>query len=535
MRTSFPFTFLCLLTFHLPSFSVKGQDIPYSEPANDPESCTSIMVGKKASADGSVITSHTCDGNYRTWINIVPAAEYGKDTVTGIYDGLMHTEFVNDKSKWVLKGTIPQVRATFRFMNTSYPCLNEKRLGIGETTITGREELINKNGMFMIEELERIALERCTTAREAIRLMGELILNYGYADAGECLTVADTKEVWHFEVFGQGADKPGGVWAAVRIPDDHVGVSANIPRISAVDVKDTANCMASANVFEVAKAYGYWDGKEPFCFWKAYGGGEKAFNIREFFILSTLAPSLNWDFEAEEIPFSVKPEKPVAVTGVMALLRETYEGTGWDMTQNLKVEVKKKDSEEKEIITSPAANPWMTPDMIAMLNGIRDSAVVRYRLVAAPQCSYSVVIQLRDRLPDATGGIAWLSFDNPGQSPRIPVFCGTTELPDCFALCGQHRYRADAVIWKYRTANKLATVRWGLTRDKVQGAVNHFERKGQTELPFIEAQYQQIEKERGKSAAEAYLTGYTKDFAGATIWRWQEMAAEFWKMFARGF
>ncbi|MDH6357829.1 C69 family dipeptidase [Parabacteroides sp. PF5-9] len=515
--------------------STLGQEIEYAQPVNDPESCTSIMVGKKASADGSVMTSHTCDGNYRTWMEIVPAATYERDTVTGIYDGLMHTEFIADQSKWVLKGSIPQTRSTYQFLNTSYPCFNEKQLGIGETTITGRKELVNKNGMFMIEELQRLALQRCTTAREAIRLMGDLVKKYGYADWGECLTIADTKEVWHFEVFGEGPDKIGGVWAAIRIPDDHVGVSANIPRISSVNIKDTENCMASENVFDVAKKLRYWDGKEPFSFWKAYGGGKKAFNIREYFILNKLAPSLNLSYDAEELPFSVKPEKTVAATDVMALLRETYEGTQWDMTQHLKVAVKKTDSEEKDTIISHSANPWMTMDMVNMLNGIKEETVTRYRLVSVPQCSYSVVIQLRDWLPDDIGGIAWLSFDNPGQSPRIPVFCGTTNLPDCFGVCGQHRFREDAVVWKYRQANKLATVRWGLTKDKIVHSVNYFETKAQRELSFVEQQYEQLEKSEGKEHARNYLTGYTKDFAGATMLRWEELKNEFWKMFARGF
>ena len=158
----------------------------------------------------------------------------------------------------------------------------------------------------MIEELEMIVLQRCTKARDAIRLMGQLIEQYGYGDWGECLTIADPEEVWHFEVFGEGPKKIGGVWAAVRIPDDHVGVSANIPRISEINLKDTMNYMASKNVFDVAKQLGYWDGKEPFRFWKAYGSGKKAFNIREYFILSTLAPSLNLSYDAEELPFSIK-------------------------------------------------------------------------------------------------------------------------------------------------------------------------------------------------------------------------------------
>lgn len=523
--------------------SLRAQEIEYSRPVNTPESCTSILVGKKASADGSVMTSHTCDGNYRTWMEIVPAARYERDTTVAIYNGRMHTEYPADRTNMELKGTIPEARSTYQFLNTSYPCLNEKQLGIGETTISGRKELQNKKGMFMIEELEKIALQRCTTAREAIRLIGQLVAEYGYGDSGECLTIADPNEVWHFEVFGEGPDKIGGVWAAVRIPDDHVGVSANISRISTLDLKDKDRYMASENVFSVAKKMGLWDGKEPFKFWKAYSGGNyfgepKAFSIREYFILNALAPSLKLSYDSEELPISVKPDKPVAVTDVMALLRQTYEGTEWDMTKNLKVAVKNKETKETDTITSPAANPWMGTDMLNMLNmlnGVKEGTVTRNRLVAVPQCSYSHVIQLRNWLPDAVGGVAWLSFDNPGQSPRIPIFSGTTDLPAAFGICGQHRHREDAIVWKYRTANKLATVRWGLTKEKINGAVAHFEEKGLSEMPFVENRYKELQDSKGEETARAFLTGYTADFAGATILRWQEMADEFWKMFARGF
>lgn len=499
----------------------------------DPESCTSILVGKKATADGSVITSHTCDSWYRTWVEMVPARSYERDTVMNIYDGRMHTESVADRTKVTVKGQIPQAAHTYAFLDTSYPCVNEKQLGIGETTISGRRELQNPQGMFMIEELERVVLQRCTTAREAIRLMGRLIKEYGYADSGECLTVADPDEVWHFEVFGEGKERIGGVWAAVRIPDDHVGVSANISRIGTLDLKDKEHCMASDNVFEVAKRLGYWDGKEPFKFWKAYSGKnyageEKAYSVREFFILSKLAPSLGLSNEAEELPLSVKPDKQLAVTDVMALLRETYEGTELDITRNLKVAVTDRKTGVTDTIVSPKANPWMRPDEIKMLNGIREGAAPGVRNVAVPQCAYSTVIQLRGWLPDAVGGVVWFSMDNPGQSPRVPVFCGVTDLPALFKVCGNHRYREDAALWHYRQANKLAAVRWGATRKLMEKNIRYFEEKGQRELPFVEAQYKAIREAEGEEAARAYLTGYTADFIGATILRWDEMARQYW-------
>lgn len=499
----------------------------------DPDACTSIMVGKNATTDGSVITSHTCDSWYRTWVNVVPAKDYTSSCTTDIFDGRMHTEFVNDQTKLTIKGKIPQVAHTYSFLDTAYPCMNEKQLAMGETTISGRRELQNKNGMFMIEELARIALERCTTAREAIKLMGSLIKEYGYADSGECLTIADTKEVWHFEVFGEGKDKIGGVWAAVRIPDDEVGVSANISRISTLDLKDSDRYMASENVFDVAKKMGFWDGKETFKFWKAYGGPNyagkwQAFSIREFFVLSTLAPSLKLSMEAEELPLSVKPEKKLSAADVAAYLRETYEGTEWDVTRNLKIAVKQKDSEKTDSVVSPVANPWMRVDEIKMLNGIKEGAVTSIRNIAVPQCAYSTVIQLRSWLPDAIGGVCWFSMDNPGQSPRVPIFCGTTDLPASYKICGNHRYREDAALWHYRRANKLATVRWGNSRKVMEKNIMHFEEKGFGELPWVEQQYQKLLKEKGEEAAKAYLTNYTIDFAGATLLRWDEMADQFW-------
>lgn len=531
-------TLFLLLTSILPA--AYSQKAHQQMPVLNPESCTSIMVGKKASTDGSVITSHTCDSYYRTWLNVEPAATYPRDTLLSVYQDRFHSEFAGDATGLILKGTLPQASATYAFLDTAYPCLNEKQLGIGETTISGRKELVNPNGMFMIEELQKIVLQRCTTSRQAIALIGELVEKYGYGDWGECLTFADPQETWIFELFGEGKEKVGGVWAAVRIPDEHVSVSANISRISTLDLKDKNNYMASKNVFEVARQLGYWDGKEPFKFWKAYSGanysGEmKSFSIREFFVLNTLAPSLALSYESEELPLSVKPEKQLSATDVSRMLRQTYDGTQWDNTRNLKVPVKKKGSEKTDTIISPAANPWMTRDMMTMLNSIRKGIVPNNRNIAVPQCAYSTVIQLRSWLPDAVGGVVWFAFDNPGQTPRIPIFCGTSDLPESFKICGQHRYREDAAIWNYRRANKLATVKWGVTRKPMEKNLAYFDEKGERELPFVENQYAEILKTKGAEAAQAFLTGYTADFAGATMLRWKEMGDGFWHDFQKGF
>ena len=510
------------------------------------EACTSIMVGRAASADGSVITSHTCDARYRTWMAVVPARDYERDTVTAVYKNRFHTRTAGDSTNMPRLGIIPQVRHTYRFLDTAYPCLNEKQLAMGETTISGRDTLRNDKGMFMVEELARIALERCTTAREAIRLMGELVKKYGYGDSGECLTIADKNEAWIFEIFGEGPKKVGGVWAAVRIPDDEFTVSANISRIGTLDLSDPDHYMASDNVFDVAKRLKLWDGKEPFCFWKAYSGGNylkqvKNYSIRELYIMQQLAPSLNLTDTIENLPLSVKPDKPVSVEDVSRLLGSYYEGTPLDLSGRHRIpNPKRKDKagnlveNEPDSIVSPVANPWITNEQLAMYYAMGDSAMKWTRTVSVPWCSYSTVIQLRNWLPDEVGGVAWIAFDNPGQSPRFPVFCGNTDLPSSMKVCGHGGEDDHTVLWQFRKANRLASLRWGVFRKTLEPARDHFLEKGLRDLPMIEKNWQELNA-ADKDKAAQYLNDCTADALGAAAYRWQEMAHDFWLQTWKGF
>ena len=508
--------------------------------------CTSIMVGKNASTDGSVITSHTCDSWYRTWMTMTPARDYERDTVTAIYSERMHTQSPLDSTKMHVRGVIPQVRHTYRYLDTAYPCLNEKQLAMGETTIGGRDTLRNKKGLFTIEELQRIALERCSTARDAIRLMGQLVKQYGYGDSGECLTIADKNEVWIFEVFGEGPKRVGGVWAAVRIPDDEIAVSANISRIGRLDLGDKDRYMASDNVFDVAKQLKLWDGKSEFSFWRVYSGGNymketKNYSVREHFIMDQLAPSLCLSDTIEELPLSVKPDKKVSVQQVMQLLGSYYEGTDKNLSGRNRIpNPKRRDKKgnlvenEPDSIVSPASNPWMRPDEIKIYYSRGDSAMKNIRTVSVSWCAYSTVLQLRSWLPDEVGGICWMALDNPGESPRFPIFSGTTELPKMLQICGQHTDRDDAALWRYRKANRLATVRWGTYRKKLEPLRDYFTDKGLRELPFVEQTWQSLNATDPK-AAQTMLNGYVADFFGATIQRWDELARYIWRQQWTGF
>lgn len=498
--------------------------IPLSAQEYVGQSCTSIMVGRKASADGSVITSHTCDGGYRTWAQMEPAADHGPGTMHPVLRGTMNTRFRGDTTGVKLMGEIPEAAHTYAYLNTAYPCLNEKQLAIGETTFSGPDTLVNPAGWFTIEELERIALQRCDNARDAIRLMGALAEEYGYGDEGECLTVADKNEVWQFEIVGIGKERIGAAWVAQRIPDDHVAVSANVPRIGKIN-RGSKDMMASANVEQVALDNGLWDGKGTFIFWKAFNADYakgRNFHDREWFILNHFAPSLGLTYDMDELPFSVKPEHPVDVREVMALYRETYEGTDFDMTRNVKLARPARQDQPADTIVSPVANPWLTTTMRNTLNTIAPGTIEFRRTVAVAWCAYSHVTQLRAWLPDSVGGICWLSVDNPGQSPRIPVFCGNTALPKAYETCGQKQYVPDCALWSFRRANKLGTVAWGSTKDRFNEEILRLEELALGGLPDT-------------AVSSTVLDAYTEHIYNEGISTWKQLEEQFWLQFGMGF
>jgi len=524
----------------------KAAPSPWAKPwPSEFDGCTSIQVGRLASADGSVMTAHTCDGNYRQWVNIVPHGKFKPGDKNKIYSGRMHTETPQEMRGVLQTGEIPQVEETYMFMNTAYPCMNEAGLAIGETTIGGRRELYNPEGIFMIEELERIVLERCKTAREAIKLAGELIKAYGYGDYGECITIADAKEVWHFEVFGEGPLQKGGVWAAVRIPDDHIGISANIPRISELDLKNPDRYMASENVFKVAEEMGWYDPKkgEPFKFWKAYSGG-RPYAIREFYVLSTLAPSLGLKMDLPELPFSVKPEKKLTISDVLRYYRETYAGTEYDAAKNLLVQPRPQRGRpgaapatppaqpaQPELVKSPLAVPWMSADFTQLVNTLKPGTIQQTRAIAISGCAYATVLQCRPNMPPAIGTVCWFAFDNPGLSARIPIYAGVTELPPAFAVCGQHRYRMDSAAWMFRRTNRLATVKWGQAQKVMEDTLREFEAKALLEMPVVEKTYLELlnakTPEKSVFTPAQYLTQYTNGFAHAAMSKSVELGDRF--------
>ncbi len=537
MKTPFP-TFLLLVL--LPAPVARAGEAPPTRHSSssrtggtapgpaEPEACTSIMVGRLATADGSVITSHTCDANYRTWVTVEPAGTHKKGSMAKIWKGRLHTAFPSDQRGLELAGRIPQVEKTYAFLNTAYPCMNEHQLAIGESTFGGRKELRSRKGIFLIEELERIALERCRTAREAIRLIGRLAEEYGYIDAGEALTLADPREVWHMEILGPGKGRKGAVWAARRIPDDHVGVAANICRIGEIQRGRPDFFMASKNVFSLAKEMGWWKpGKDgPFKFWKAYSG-RKPFGIREWWVFHQLAPHLKLDFEhAEELPFSVKPEKKVTIRDVFDLFKATYEGSPYDLTGNLTIPDKRTGKRTKPIHVSP----WLPRDLQRLFNELKPGTVKFHRPIAVAFNAYHVILQCRSGYPDPIGGICWLGFDNPAETPAAPIFCGVTDLPGDFKVDAQKGFRRDSAAWAFRRAARLAAFQWGRTKKRMAKEIRSFEDQALAELPLVEKKALELYK-KDPAACRAFLTRYSVNFCRAMTHRYWELGDELWSLY----
>ena len=364
--------------------------------AGEGRPCTSIMVGRKASADGSVMTSHTCD-SHRTGsdIIVVPRMKHARGAEVQLSKRFDDDAGPMPRYGRTPTGRIPQVPETFGYLAPAYAAMNQRQLAIGESTFGGRPELLSTKGQIDCETLTRLMLERASTAREAIRVAGQLLKEHGWCDEGEALTVADTKEVWLLEIVGPGKDEVGAVWAAQRVPDDHVSVVANAARIGEIDPSKPDWFMASDNVRQLAEKRGYWDPKSgrPFRFYEAYnpdGRTEMACTRREWRALSLLAPSLGLQPNANVFPFSVKPERPVTAARIMELFRDTFEGTEFDTVKDLTVV-----DETGKTVKSPLANPFMPYDMNKMLRINGGWGWRGERPMARWYCMYATVTQWR--------------------------------------------------------------------------------------------------------------------------------------------
>jgi len=494
----------------------------------DFDGCTSLLVGRLASVDGATMTSHSCDSTTdRTWMTIVSHQTYPAGSKAKVYFDPKRTKGPDDPDR-IETGEIPQVPETFAYLNSAYPIMNECQLAIGETTIGGRFELKSDNGILDAPELYRLALERARTGREAIKLIDALTKAYGYNDYGECLTFADPKEVWHFEIYGPGKGRLGAVWAAQRLPDDEIGVSANAGRIRRIDPRKPDFFMASDNVTSLAAEKKYWDPKsgEAFDFTYAYnpaGRTSLGCRRREWRALSRLAPSLKLDANAENYPFSVKPDHKVGVPDILAIFRDVYDETPYDMTRGVTVVNRK-----GETVKSPVAGPFVNNDLRELFKAPRE------RTIACPAATYVQITQSRASLPDPVGGVVWLGYDNPATTPHTPFYCGIERMPASYMVDGRWGYRDDCAWWAYRTVGKLANFRWQEMSKDIEKVWRPIEDKAFADQNAVETEAAAIFR-KDPAQARRFLTDYSLKIAEKAVADYRKLERDLWAKYSYQF
>jgi dipeptidase len=486
--------------------------------------CMDVMVGKDATVDGSVITSHTVDGWYDSDLNIrvISGQKFPKGAMVDVYWGLIREEL--DQPKKI--GEIPQVEQTYTYFHDAYSHANEHQVLIGETTIV------------TIEQLAAFALQRTDTARDAIQEMGRLAEQYGFlpscAAMGECLTVTDPLEGWVFEIFSVGVawdpvnfdennpDTFGAVWAAQRVPDDEVVCVPNISRIRVIDLTAPDYFMASDNYEQCAINHGIavYDTSGNFIWQESYtpalGGwslSSEWVRIRLHLVYSWAAPSMEWDpyKETQTYPFSIKPEKKVSVQDVINLQRSTLTGTVFDMEANPAWLVP---GPEGTVVKSPFATPFPGRDLRKLLN------IPYHRPAARQGCSFGVVTQARNWLPDPIGGIIWFYFDNPNTSIHVPIYVGVQEIPSSWTTFNRSQFSLEADRWAFMLADDLVNRRYQDAIQDLKAVRDPLQAEFFANQEAVEKKALELYNEDPMKAKQ-YLTEYTHEvMAKATKAYW---------------
>jgi dipeptidase len=529
---------ICFVIFPNDSFaqSKDREEEYYRDWANSrPDGCTSITVGKKGSVGGWVTTSHTCDSHRtRSWLDIMPVKKHRKGEMVTMLKRTNEDSLAMPAYKYIVVGEIPQVKSTYGYINTAYPCMNDEQLAVGESTFGGRAALQSDRGLIDCQQLVRLMIERCKTAREAIQLAGELTKTYGYNDSGECLTIADTREVWHLEIVGPGKANVGSIWVAQRVPDDHVSVNANASRIRQIDLQNPDYFMASENVYQVAQDSGWWNpenGAFEFCY--AYdpdGRKSLAARRREWRVLDFVAPSLKLHPESENYPFSVKPDTLVTIEKLVSIFQDYFEGTDYNFVKNITIT----DKDGKTVI-SPFANPFMPYDMnpIFKING--GWGWRGERSIARWYTMYATITQSRENLPNEIGGVVWLAFDNVATSIYVPLYCGISEVAQSYKTPGRvNGFTRESAWWAFNRASTLTAQRWGDMHKDVEAVWKPLQDELFAKQKEIENQALVLYKKNPEKARK-FLTQYSMKWGEKVVKAAWQLGDDLWTKYDEQF
>lgn len=469
--------------------------------------CTNFIVGKKASADGSVICSYNAD-DYGLFIGLChyPAGKHEKGSVRKIYDWDTN----------VYHGQIPEAEVTYNVIGN----INEYQVSIGETTFGGREELVDTTGILDYGSLIYIALQRSKTAREAIKVMTTLTDKYGYCSGGETFTICDPNEAWIMEMIGKGPGRKGTVWVAVRIPDDAICAHANQSRIRTFNQKDKKNVMFSKDCITFAREKGWFSGKDAdFSFCEAYAypdfSGRRFCEARVWSFFNHFSTDMERYLpyaegkvkDAEPMPLWIKPNRKVSVQDIQECMRDHYEGTPFSLDKD------------------PGQGVWNMPYRPTPLTyKVDGKEYFNERPTSTQQTAFSYVAQLRSWLPRQIGGVLWFGNDDGNMVAYTPVYCGNTSQPECY-----NTKDADAVTFSMKNAfwvcnwvSNMVYPRYSLmfgslksVRDSLE--TSYFSAQAEIELKAM------VLYDENPSLAIDFLTDYSIDKAQQMIDRWRQL------------
>ena len=492
--------------------------------------CTNFIVGKKASADGSVICSYNADSyGAFMWLYHYPAAKHQPGEMRKIYEW--------DTNKYL--GEIPEAAETYNVIGN----INEWQVTIGETTFGGREEMVDTTGVIDYGSLIYIALQRSKTAREAISIMTSLVEQYGYCSEGETFTICDPNEAWIMEMMGawvpdslkstlkSAAKKELGrtVWVAMRIPDDMICGHANQSRITTFmpakkEKKGQETVLWSKNVVSYARLMGWYNGKDQdFSYNAAYAkpdfSGRRICDARVWQFFRRYADGMDryipWaegrDANAEVMPLWVKPNKLLTVQDVQAAMRDHFEGTPFDVSDQ---------SQDKADI---GGGIWQMPYRVTPLYfEVDGKKCFNERPTSTQQTAWTFVSQMRSWLPREIGGCFWFGNDDPNMVAYTPVYCCTNQQPDCYNGKGADdiTFSMDNAFWVENWVSNMVYPRYSAlfpdlkqVRDSLESSY-FFEQKG----------IEQIAQTKEGADRVSFLTKYTCMQADKMIQRWRQLA-----------
>ena len=473
---------------------------------NSASACTNLIVGKKASKDGSVIISYSQDdyGSFEP-LRVIPAADHPAGTMHPLY----HYESNN------YLGEIPEVAHTYGVVGL----MNEFQVSIHETTYGGRSELTDTvSGLIDYGSLMVLGLQRSKTAREAIQVMTELTEKYGYESEGESFTVADPNEAWILEMIGKGPGRKGTVWVAVRIPDDCISGHANQSRIHQFPLKDKKNCLYAKDVISFAREKGYFNGKDAdFSFADAYAPADfgalryceaRIWSYYNKWAAEDMNPYLPYamgDTKGQVLPLYVKPKAPLSVQDVKDMMRDHYEGTPLALTEDL------------------GLGAWEMPYRPTPLSfEVDGQKYFNERPISTQQSACVYVSQMRSWLPNHIGGVTWFANDEANMTVFTPCYCNMTQAPECY-----DKHTADAFHFSTRSAywvenwvSNMVYLRYNLLFPELQKVRDRLE----ADYNSLQTEVEDKAASMSKEEAVKYLSAYSHRTAGAMMDEWNQLA-----------